>query len=191
VKFGPARRSIGRPDDDEDVTHPQVRPDPALGLLKLYDDALPHVYGYLLARCGDTTLAEDLTAEAFLAAVHAVRKPGAPDPSIPWLIGVARHKLADHWRRAEREQRGLRLLDGEPAGTDDPWDMVVERMRAREVLGRLGAHHRAALTLRYLDGLPVPEVARLLNRTLHATEALLVRARAAFRQIYEGEEGSR
>ena len=75
------------------MTHPQVRPDPALGLLELYDDALPHVYGYLLARCGDTGLAEDLTAESFLAAVHAVRKPGAPDPSIPWLIGVARHKL--------------------------------------------------------------------------------------------------
>lgn len=36
--------------------HPQVRPDPAFGLLKLYDDALPHVYGYLLARCGDTGL---------------------------------------------------------------------------------------------------------------------------------------
>ena len=63
--------------------------------------------------------------------------------------------------------------------------------RAREVLDRLGAHHRAALTLRYLDGLPVPEVARHLDRTVHATEALLVRARAAFRRIYEGEEGSR
>ena len=50
------------------MTHPQVRPDPALGLLKLYDDALPHVYGYLLARCGDAGLAEDLTAESFLAA---------------------------------------------------------------------------------------------------------------------------
>ena len=108
------------------MTHPQVRPDPAFGLLKLYDDALPHVYGYLLARCGDAGLAEDLTAESFLAAVHAVRKPGAPDPSIPWLIGVARHKLADHWRRAEREQRGLRLLDGESARVDEtrgrrPW----------------------------------------------------------------------
>jgi RNA polymerase sigma-70 factor (ECF subfamily) len=45
--------------------------------------------------------------------------------------------------------------------------------------------------LRYLDGLPVPEVARHLDRTVHATEALLVRARAAFRRIYEGEEGSR
>jgi RNA polymerase sigma-70 factor (ECF subfamily) len=170
--------------------HPQVRPDPAIGLLDQYDDTLPHVYGYLLARCGDIGLAEDLTAESFLAAVQAVRKPGAPEPSIAWLIGVARHKLADHWRRVEREQRGLRLLAGEPASAEDPWEAVVDRIRAREVLGRLGAHHRAALTLRYLDGLPVPEVARHLDRTLHATEALLVRARAAFRRIYEGEEGS-
>ena len=37
------------------MTHPQVRPDPAFGLLKLYDDALPHVYGYLLASCGATS----------------------------------------------------------------------------------------------------------------------------------------
>jgi RNA polymerase sigma-70 factor, ECF subfamily len=189
-KFDTARRSPGRPNDYEGVTHPQVRPDPALGLLKLYDDALPHVYGYLLARCGDTGLAEDLTAESFLAAVHAVRKPGALEPSIPWLIGVARHKLADHWRRVEREQRGLSLLDGQAARVEDPWETVVDRMRAREVLDRLGAHHRAALTLRYLDGLPVPEVARHLNRSLHATEALLVRARAAFRQVCEREEGS-
>jgi RNA polymerase sigma-70 factor (ECF subfamily) len=143
------------------MTHPQVRPDPALGLLQLYDEALPHVYGYLLARCGDTGLAEDLTAESFLAAVQAIRTPGAPDPSIAWLIGVARHKLADHWRAAERKQRGLRLLEGEPARADDPW-----------------------------DALPVPEVARQLDRTVHATEALLVRARAAFRRLYEGEEGS-
>ena len=173
------------------MTDPQVRPDPALGLLELYDDALPHVYGYLLARCGDAGVAEDLTAESFLAAVHAVRKPGAPRPSIPWLIGVARHKLADHWRQTERERRGLRLADGEQGRADDPWDATLDRICARDVLEQLGAHHRAALTLRYLDGLPVPEVARHLDRSVHATEALLVRARAAFRRIYQGEEGSR
>lgn len=167
-----------------------MRPDPALGLLELYDEALPHVYGYLLARCRDATLAEDLTAESFLAAVHAARKSNAPEPSVPWLIGVARHKLADHWRRAEREQRSLRLLDG-PEQVDDPWDVEVDAIRARQVLDRLGPHHRAALTLRYLDGLPVNDVARHLDRTVHATEALLVRARIAFRRIYQGEEGSK
>src|SRR6185437_10192020 len=68
-EFDCARRSDGGPDDYEDVTPPQVWPDPAFGLLKLYDEALPHVYGYLLARCGDTGLAEDLAAESFLAAI--------------------------------------------------------------------------------------------------------------------------
>jgi RNA polymerase sigma-70 factor (ECF subfamily) len=58
-------------------------------------------------------------------------------------------------------------------------------------LARLGPHHRAALTLRYLDGLPVDAVAAQLGRTVHATEALLVRARQAFRRIYTGEEGPR
>lgn len=169
-------------------TREGVAPDPALGLLELYDEALPHVYGYLLARCRDRTLAEDLTAETFLAAVTALRRPGAPAPSVPWLIGVARHKLADHWRRLEREERGLRLLDGTENSAVDPWDEAIDAIRAHAVLDGLGPHHRAALTLRYLDGLPVPEVAGCLGRTVHATEALLVRARAAFRRSY-GEEG--
>ena len=50
---------------------------------------------------------------------------------------------------------------------------------------QLGAHHRSALTLRYLDGLSVPECAAVLDRTVHATEALLMRAKRAFRDIYE------
>ncbi|MGH3972995.1 MAG: RNA polymerase sigma factor, partial [Pseudonocardiaceae bacterium] len=56
---------------------------------------------------------------------------------------------------------------------------------AHQVLDALGPHHRAARTLRYLDGLPVAQVAEHLGRTMHATEALLVRARAAFRATYE------
>lgn len=164
-----------------------MTPDPALGLLELYDEALPHVYGYLLARCRDRTLAEDLTAETFLAAVAAARRPDAPGPSTPWLIGVARHKLADHWRRLAREDRGLRLLDGGAEVVEDPWEETIDAIRAQTVLASLGPHHRAALTLRYLDGLPVGEVAGCLGRTVHATEALLVRARAAFRRSYRGE----
>jgi RNA polymerase sigma-70 factor (ECF subfamily) len=168
---------------------PAFEPDPGLELLGLYDVALPQVYGYLLPRCGNPSLAEDLTADSFLAAVAAVRKPDAPAPTIPWLIGVARHKLVDHWRRQEREERGLQLAHDSERGTDDPWDERLDALRARQVLGSLGPHHRAALTLRYADGLPVTDVAEQLGRTVHATEALLVRARRAFRRRYEEREG--
>jgi len=171
----------------------KVRPDTGVALLELYDEALPQVYGYLLARCGRRALAEDLTAETFLAAVTAGRRQPAPAPSVGWLIGIARHKLVDHWRAAEREQRGLRAVDAEPDRFDDPWDERLDALLARQVLDAQTGPHRAALTLRYLDGLRVPEVAEVLGRTVHATEALLSRARAAFRLGYTaiGEGGPR
>jgi RNA polymerase sigma-70 factor, ECF subfamily len=153
-------------------------------LLDLYDRALPQVYGYLLSRCGQRALAEDLTAETFLAAVDAVRAAAPPPLTTGWLIGVARHKLSDHWRRQAREERTLRVV-----GADDPWDARLDALRAQDVLQRLGPHHRAALTLRYVDDLPVPEVASVLGRTVHATEALLVRARSAFRTAYTAAGG--
>ena len=65
------------------------------------------MYGYLLPRCGSEAVAEDLTAETFLAAVAAVRRRTVPAMSVAWLIGVARHKLVDHWRRQAREERNL------------------------------------------------------------------------------------
>jgi len=157
--------------------------DPGAALLDLYDTALPRVYGYVLSRCGEQALAEDLTAETFLAAVDAVRRDDPPPLSTAWLVGVARHKLVDHWRRQAREERGLGAV-GEDAPDEDPWDEHLDVLRARDTLSRLASHHRAALTLRYLDDLPVPEVAVVLERTVHGTEALLVRARAAFRRSY-------
>jgi len=173
------------------VDEQPVRRDEDADLLDLYDRSLPAVYGYLVARARSASVAEDLTAETFMAAVDMVQRGKVPDLTEAWLIGVARHKLADHWRRQERDERNLRAVSGTATELDDPWDGAIEAARAHEVLGQLGAHHRAVLTLRYLDGLPVADVATCLDRTLHATEALLVRARNAFRSAYDPDEGGR
>ncbi|HXQ60648.1 MAG TPA: sigma-70 family RNA polymerase sigma factor [Acidimicrobiales bacterium] len=165
-----------------------VAQDPGAALLDLFDLSLPRVYGYVLSRCGQPALAEDLTSETFLAAVDAVRRKDPPPFSIAWLVGVARHKLVDHWRRQAREERGLSAVGVAAMEGEDPWDAELDALRARSVLEALAPHHRAALTLRYVDDLSVPDVAIVLQRTVHATEALLVRARAAFRRSYAAED---
>jgi RNA polymerase sigma-70 factor (ECF subfamily) len=162
----------------------------AAGLLAVYDSALPHVYGYLLARCRRSTLAEELTAETFLAAVDAIQRGHAPPPSTPWLIGIARHKLVDHWRREARQERYLRSLATSEPEHEDPWAVELDALAARGVLQQLAPQHRLVLTLRYLDDLPVVDVASILDRTVHATEALLVRARTAFRRVYSAREAA-
>jgi RNA polymerase sigma-70 factor (ECF subfamily) len=178
--------------DDAGVSTAEPAPgQQGTALLDLYDTALPQVYGYLLVRAGSPPLAEDLTSDTFLAAVRAIERGKVPDLTVAWLITVARNKLVDHWRRQAREERGLRLVhDTAPEEEmSDGLDEQFDRARAREVLATLGAHHRAALTLRYLDGLSVPEVAACLGRTVHAAEALLVRARHAFRVAFAEAEG--
>jgi RNA polymerase sigma-70 factor, ECF subfamily len=156
----------------------------------LYDEALPAVYGYFARRCGDRGTAEDLTSETFLAAMDSARKTEPPDITVPWLIGVARHKLADHFRR-RHDRKAVPFADvPEPADPADTWDAELDRIVAESTLRRLSEQHRAVLTLRYMDDCSVPECAELIGRTVHATEALLVRARRAFRNSYE-EGGAR
>ncbi len=156
-------------------------------LLALYDDALDDVYGYLLRRCGSASTAEDLTSETFIAAVDMMQQGRTSPLTVAWLIGVARNKLVDHWRRAERNQRLLAAIDGNAIDPADEWEVVLDQMLANQVLAVLAPQHRAALTLRHLDGLPVAVVAQHLGRTYGATEVLLVRARQAFRQAYESQ----
>jgi RNA polymerase sigma-70 factor (ECF subfamily) len=158
-------------------------------LLLLYDEALPAVYGYFIRRCRDRGAAEDLTSETFLAAMDAARRTSPPLITVPWLIGVARHKLADHYRRRHDRFTMPVAEPPEPINPPDEWDVELDRIVAETVLAALPEHHRAVLTLRYLDDRSVPECAELIGRTVHATEALLVRARRAFRSQYpEGGE---
>jgi RNA polymerase sigma-70 factor (ECF subfamily) len=169
-----------------DSSHESSEADPVVAI---YDRALPEVFGYLLLRCRDVVIAEDLTTETFIAAVAANRE-SRRDVNVAWLIGVARHKLVDHWRRVAREERGLAAVTASADVVDDPWDEWIDTEAAYAALAHVTDQHRIALTLRYLDGLPVADVAELIGRSVHATETLLVRARVALRRVYGEQESA-
>lgn len=150
-----------------------------------YEANLPKIYGYFLNRCGgDVSVAEDLTQETFLAAVREIRK-GAPIVHPPaWIRGIARHKLLDFLR--SRKKNRVQLVDLEDEETDlaVPWDPESGHERAVRALGAVHETQRAALVLRYVDGLSVPEVARMLGKSIGATESLLSRGKESFRRAY-------
>jgi RNA polymerase sigma-70 factor (ECF subfamily) len=158
-----------------------------------YVAALPRVYGYLFLRCGaDTAAAEDLTQETFLAAAAELRRGRAIVAPLPWIIGIARHKLLDHYRRQRRA--GWSVLSWEEARVEDtapepmPDDGAGEGVAA--ALAAVPSPQREALMLRYLDGYSVPDVAAALGRSVEAAESLLARGKASFRRAYrEARDG--
>ena len=152
-----------------------------------YDEALPVVYRYFMTRCGRRhEVAEDLTQETFASAMSVIRRGITVESPLPWILGIARHRLADHYRRSERESRKLRLAyvaaPGDALHADVPVSSSQETMLA--VMQDMPAMQRAALSFRYLDDLPVAEVAQLLGRSVHATESLLARGRETLRRAY-------
>jgi RNA polymerase sigma-70 factor (ECF subfamily) len=153
-------------------------------LLAVLDAELGNVYAFILRRCGDRALAEDLTSEVILRAVRETKRARSV-VTPPWLTTVARNRLLDHWRSKAREERRLGLAWSNPDSdgwTDDATPLEPEVVN--QAMRRLPPDHQAVLSLRYLDDLTVPEVAAALGRSVHATESLLARARRAFRTSY-------
>src|SRR6266545_1978152 len=128
-----------------------------------YDQALPKVYGYLVNRCaGDHSLAEELTQQAFASAIRERHRfDGRSDPII-WVVGIARHKLVDHFRARDRdERRHLQLIVREIQvdSSAAAWRSLDEREAINRALASLPTLQRAVLILHYADGLPVREMA--------------------------------
>lgn len=148
-------------------------------LRSVYRAHLPRIYGYLLYRLGGRrSVAEELTQEVFLAYVAAVRRGDQIDDPQGWLITVARNHYVGHLRKAERTPAAWMA----PVETDDLAWSDAERA-AMEMLEQLPPPQRAAMALRYIDDLPVAEVAELLGRSLAATESLLARARRTLKEL--------
>ena len=156
-----------------------------------YDRAMPRVFAYLVSRTGDRDKAEELTQQTFVAAVSQRRGFDGHSDSVTWLIGIARHKLADQFRERDRiERRQLRLEVREVAVQESAvaWESADERDAILTALGRLPPAQQAALLFADLDDLPVREIARLIGRREGATQSLITRARESFRKAYREDQ---
>jgi RNA polymerase sigma-70 factor, ECF subfamily len=157
-----------------------------------YDMTAPRVYAYLYSRTGSASAAEELTQETFIEVVRSPRTfDGRSADALPWVIGIARHRLSRHFRRSKLDDgRSNELVrEIEIAGEDTrPWRTIEQRADVVAALDGLPKDQRAALMLRFLDGLSVKAVADTLGRSEDATESLIRRARQSFEAAYRGAQ---
>jgi RNA polymerase sigma-70 factor (ECF subfamily) len=146
-----------------------------------YADALPIVYGYVLRLCGgDHERTRDLTQDTWLKLVDELDRGHTEKANLGWLVAVARSRFLDAWRSDQRRERNLRLAWYERVSRDvvaPELDATPDTDELLTHLAHLQPEYRIAMTLRYIDGLPIPEVGRLMGRTTTATYSLLARAR--------------
>jgi RNA polymerase sigma factor (sigma-70 family) len=137
---------------------------------RVWRDESARLVGALTRMTRDLTLAEDLAQDALVAALQQWPRDGVPDNPAAWLMQTAKRRAVDHFRRADTLRRRTTELGQALAGEEDAMpdlDALVDhidddvlRLVFLTCHPALAPESRAALTLRLVGGLTVPEIAR-------------------------------
>jgi RNA polymerase sigma-70 factor (ECF subfamily) len=165
-------------------------PHDAAAFGELYDWYLPRIYGFVLRRVRERSVAEDLTATTFERALAAIRGGRFRNDAFGgWLYRVAANAVIDHVR-ADR-----RVATPEEADAHDPaTDLLaaaVERDEVRRALARVSVSHRRVLALRFYDDLDPAEASAVLGCSRRTFAVKLHRAIGALRAAMAAEPAER
>jgi len=147
------------------------------------------VWRYLRAMGCESSLAEDLTQETFLAILQRPFNDVSPAATAAYLRKTALNMLISHERRAGRVRpvENIELLDQtwtRWAGDDDG-EAVLSHLR--DCLGRLTDRARLALEMRFRGEHTRSEIATALEITEHGAKNLMQRAKQQLRDCIEGK----
>ena len=128
------------------------------------------IYRYVYARINHAEDAEDIAMEV----LHAVTTSEKPENIRAYMIGIARRKVADHFRQNARVQPMSGTEERFETGNSD------EFLRIQMALERLADNYQECLVLKYVCGFSSDEIAKMLETTPNAVDNTLQRARKAF-----------
>jgi RNA polymerase sigma-70 factor, ECF subfamily len=159
-----------------------------------YTDA---VYAYVHARLAPQhDLVDDLVQEVLLAAWENLRQYRGASALQAWVMGIARHKVEDHYRECLRAPEPIGDADNDPRTPvslpklDQLLDQDQLRKNTWRVLAGLPERYRVALIWRYWEKASAREMALKTGKTEKAIERLLARARTEFRERWNHGQAS-
>lgn len=138
---------------------------------------------------GQADCLDDIMQEVALAAVNSNCPPESDEKILPWLNQIARHKIQDHWRKLQRQQRlHNRLVDTaqEPRVALTPYEWVLKcetRDFVTSALAQLPEGDRQLLLQKYRQEKNCQQIAHEKGLSLKTIEYRLSRARQMLRKI--------
>jgi RNA polymerase sigma factor (sigma-70 family) len=157
---------------------------------EVYAEQLGPVWRFVRAQIPQHADAEDVTSEVFTRAARGWDRYDARRGSVrAWVLGIARHVVADWWR-GRRAEVSLEGIDVPAAPESDPEAVVLgaeARAELRSQLWRLTPKEREAVALRFHAGLRAVEVGSVLGVSETAARMLVYRAVSKLRTVMTDE----
>lgn len=175
--------------EEESLVHrAQQRDTEAFG--ELYEKYFDAIYRYIAFKVGNQTEAEDLTQQVFLKAFESIGSyQSRGNPFSSWLYRIAHNQTVDYFRKKSTGKE-LPLEEAQLDGGGDPSELVEKKLSGEEVKAacrHLTKAQQEVISLRFIAGLSIAEVAKAMGKNEGAVKALQHSALAALRKILPPE----
>ncbi len=142
----------------------------------------------------DSSIAEELVQDIFLSAIDSLPGFKAKSSLKSWLISIARHEIADFYRKKKIKEivfsrlPFLEKLFSEALSPQTAYEERELKFKIVRTLGKLNEGYRQILRLKYYEGFSVAEMAEKLGISYKSAESKLFRARLAFQKEFAGQD---
>jgi len=158
---------------------------------KLYDDLVRPIYRYFSFRV-DPMIAEDLTEETFLKIWQNISKyKKQENPFTSWVYRIAHNLVCDHYRKqpSTYEEIDESLADPKKdAHPDHQMNRKLNEVHLREALLKLPDAYQQVITLKYINELENPVIAKTIQKSEGAVRILQFRALKQLRTLLEEKQ---
>ena len=154
-------------------------------IAELYEHYRVSVFRYFYYRVGDIQAAEDLTQEVFVRLLRALGSYQVSNVSFDaWVFQIARNLAIDYYRKSQgRSEVALESVQAVLADTDQAGEHRLNSTLLRQALEQINEAQRDVIVLRFVNGLPINQVAQALHKSEDAVKGLQRRALSALREI--------
>jgi RNA polymerase sigma-70 factor (ECF subfamily) len=155
----------------------------------LFNDHAQELFGFLVYRTGNESLAEEVLADTFERAVRSHRHFNPLRGSEKtWLYSIALNRLTDLRRKSAVDRRAMGEVGSDDRNHHDAFeDQIAQRSELRAALTKLSEEEREVLALRYGGDMTAPEIARLLSEPVSRIEGRVYRGLRKLRLDLERE----
>ncbi|MBL7208950.1 MAG: sigma-70 family RNA polymerase sigma factor [Dehalococcoidia bacterium] len=157
---------------------------------QLYDEHFDRIYRYIYFRVTSQAEAEDLTQEVFLKALQAIGSYKWRDlPFAAWLFRIAHNQVIDHLRKRSKQKKAP-LEEAAAVSMEDPVAMTEHKSEIEELTSavkELPSAQQEVISLRFISGLPIAEVAKTLGKSEGTVKALQFNGTVSLRRILAGK----
>ena len=146
------------------------------------------VFGFILKKVQDRTIADELTVAVFAKILTKLNLYDENFQFKTWILTIAQNSVIDYWRKKSREE--VFTDDFKDVIEKSPEELLISKQQQQHIVSTIAsmdAQYRKIIELRFFEEKSIKEIAETLNISVANTKVRIMRAKKILAELLKNE----